>query len=138
MEKSLLQKGQKFAISQSSTLVIDYITATKHTCDSIRENILFRKTDCLEFYAKVKDVLTKFTAKPKPIVSNITKEEGEAIQNIRKDDSYIVLTADRGVALVVIDKDIHNKNLWPYWMEVYSKYKDQTDSIHAKVLTNNF
>ena len=72
-EKSFLQKGSKFAIIPSSTPIIDYITATKHICDSIGENNLFGKTDSTEYYANVKDVLTtKFTAKPK--FSNITKD----------------------------------------------------------------
>ena len=39
------------------------------------------KTDCTEFYAKVKDVLTKLTAKPRPIFSNISKEERKALKS---------------------------------------------------------
>ena len=35
---------------------------------------------------------------------NITKEEREAIKPLREDTSHMVLTADKGVALVVMDK----------------------------------
>ena len=65
------------------------------------------KTDPTEYYAKVKDVLTKFTTKPIPIFSNITKEERKALHNLRKDDSDMILTADKGVALVIIDKHMY-------------------------------
>ena len=70
------------------------ITATKHICDSNRENNLFEKTDCTEYYVKVRDILMKFTAKPKPMISNITKEESKALNNLRKDESHMVLIAD--------------------------------------------
>ena len=61
------------------------------------------KTDYMEYYAKVKDVLTKFTNKPKPVVSNITKEKREANLN---SDSCMVLTANKGISLVVIGKEM--------------------------------
>ena len=77
-------------MSPSSTPVIDYLTSTKNICDSLGGNDLFGTTDCMEYYAKAKDFLTKFTAKPKPIVSNITKEEREALHNLRNDDSRMV------------------------------------------------
>ena len=35
---------------------------------------------------------------------NINKEEKEAIKTLREDSSCMVLTADKGVALVVMDK----------------------------------
>ena len=38
------------------------------------------------------------------ITRNITKEEREAIKTLREDASRVVLTADKGVALVVMDK----------------------------------
>ena len=82
--KSLLQKDSKVAIPPSFTPVTNHITATKHISDSLGENNLFHKIDSMEYYAKVKDVLTKFTAKPIPIVSNITKDEKETLHNCRK------------------------------------------------------
>ena len=135
MEKTLLQKGPKFAISPPSTPEIDYIAATKHICDSLGENNLVGKTDCMEYYAKVKDVLTKFTNKPKVIASNITKEEKEPIHNLRKYDSHMVPTAEKGVAPVVIDKDIYINEyiILLNKQEVYCECQDQAKSIHAKV-----
>ena len=72
----------KYAVSPSSTPITDYIIATQHICDSFGENNPFGKTDCTEYYAKVKYVLTKLTAKPK--FSNITKEEKKAYSILKK------------------------------------------------------
>ena len=113
-EKSLLQKGPIFTMTPSFTPIIEYITATKCICDSLEENNLFRKTDCNKYYAKVKDVLTKFKNNPKPLVPNITKEERKALFNVKKDDSHMVLTADKGADLVVMDKDMYIEKGMPY------------------------
>ena len=41
---------------------------------------------------------------------NITKEEAQALAELRKDHSRVILTADKGVALVVMDRtDYSNK-----------------------------
>ena len=40
----------------------------------------------------------------KPIHTNITKSEHLALENLRKDKDHIIVTADKGVALVVMDK----------------------------------
>ena len=41
---------------------------------------------------------------------NITKEEAQALAELRKDHSIVILTADKGVALVVMDRaDYNNK-----------------------------
>ena len=94
-ENSLLQKCKKFVISLISISVIDYITPTKCIWDSLGENNIFGKTDCMEYYAKIKNVLTTFTDKPKPIFFNITKEERIVLHNLKKDDSHMVLTTDK-------------------------------------------
>ena len=54
-----------------------------------------------ELRVEVKNALKK-THLPKP---NITQEEIQAIKELKKDDNRMILTADKGVALVVIDKD---------------------------------
>ena len=40
----------------------------------------------------------------KPIHKNITKSEHLALENLKKDRDCIIVTADKGVALVVMDK----------------------------------
>ena len=47
-------------------------------------------------------ILNNFTNKP--IHTNITKSEHLALENLRKDKDHIIVTAVKGVALVVMDK----------------------------------
>ena len=53
---------------------------------------------------EVKAILKKET-RNKP---NITQEEHQAIRELRKDKTRVVLTADKGVSMVVMDKDDYN------------------------------
>ena len=53
-----------------------------------------------EFRADIARVLKQ----ARPSKSNISKEEWKAIKELRADKDHLVLTADKGVALVVIDK----------------------------------
>ena len=45
-----------------------------------------------------------FLRKAKPPRSNITKEESKALRELREDKERMVLTADEGVAMVVMDR----------------------------------
>ena len=59
-----------------------------------------------EFRVKVK-VATQKIQRPKP---NITREERVALTNLKKDPSRMVLTAHKGVTLVVMNsEDYKNK-----------------------------
>ena len=100
-EQSLLQKGPKFAVSSSRVPLTKYIAVTKKICDELGENMTGK--DCTEIYQKTKEILQHYQKK-KSHTHNITKEEREAIKTLREDASHMVLTADKGVALVVMDK----------------------------------
>ena len=99
-EQSLLQKGPKFAVSSSKVSLTEYIAVTKRICDELGENTAGR--DCTEIYQKTKEVLQHFKNKKGP-TCNTTRKEWEAIKTLREDSSCVVLTADKGVALVVMD-----------------------------------
>ena len=58
--------------------------------------------DCIGLYHDVNRILTSYTNKT--IHKNITKENHLALENLRKDKDHIIVTADKGVALVVMDK----------------------------------
>ena len=58
--------------------------------------------DCSGLYHDVNRILNTYTNKP--IHTNITKLEHVALENLRKDKDHIIVTADKGVALVVMDK----------------------------------
>ena len=101
MEQSLLQNGPKFAVNSPKVPLTGYIAVTKCICDELHENT--EGKDCTEIYQKTKEILQQYKDK-KDHTCNISKEEKEAIKTLREDSSHVVLTADKGVALVVMDK----------------------------------
>ena len=61
-----------------------------------------------ELRAEVKAVIKKIH----PPKTNITKEEQKAMNELRKDNNRVILTADKGTCLVVMDKEEYiNKDL---------------------------
>ena len=58
--------------------------------------------DCSGLYHDVNRILNTYTNKP--IHTNITKAEHLALENLRKDKDHIIVRADKGVALVIMDK----------------------------------
>ena len=58
--------------------------------------------DCSGLYHDVNRILNTYTKKQ--IHTNITKAQHLALENRRKDRDCIIVTADKGVALVVMDK----------------------------------
>ena len=58
--------------------------------------------DCSGLYHDDNRILNTFTNKP--IHTKITKAEYLALENLRKDKDHIIVKADKGVVLVVMDK----------------------------------
>ena len=98
-EKCLLQKGPKFAVSPATIPIKEYISTTTVAALQVGE---LNGVDCSGLNHDVNRILSTFTNKP--MHANITKSEHLALENLRKDKHYIIVTADKGVALVVMDK----------------------------------
>ena len=98
-EKSLLQNGPKFAVTPATIPIKEYIFIT--TVATLQAGEL-NGVDCSGLYHDVNRILNTFTNKP--IHTNITKSEHLALGNLRKDRDHIIVTADKGMALVVMDK----------------------------------
>ena len=130
-EQSLLQKGPKFAVSSSRVPLTEYIAVTKRICDELGENTTGK--DCTEIYQKTKEILQHY--KKKSHTCNITKEEREAIKTLREDASHVVLTADKGVALVVMDKSQYVDKCMALLddTKVYKPCKDTTKKLHRDI-----
>ena len=131
-EQSLLQKGPKFAVSSSRVPLTEYIAVTKRICDELGENTTGK--DCTEIYQKTKEILHRYKKK-KSFTQNITKEERDAIKTLREDASRVVLTADKGVALVVMDKSQYVNKCMALLddTKVYKPCKDTTKKLHRDV-----
>ena len=106
---------------------MDYITAIETVCSKLKEE------DAAELRGEINGILKKGKI-PKP---NLDKEEKTALQQLRKDKDRIILTADKGITMVVLDKENYiNKakellNTPPY-KEIP---KDPTNKIKAQLIT---
>ena len=112
--------------------ITEYIAVTKRICDELGENTTGK--DCTEIYQKTKEVLQHFKEKKGP-ARNITKQEKEAIKTLREDSSQIVLTADKGVALVVMDKNQYIEKCMDLLNDTktYKPCKDTTKRLHRDI-----
>ena len=77
----------------------EYIVAIEHACNQLQQG----KAE--ELRGEIKSVLKKIQA-PK---HNITGEERKAIDELRKYKTRIILTMDKGVSMVVMDRDDYNR-----------------------------
>ena len=95
----LLAHGQNYAIVPKEPPIIKYVAAIEPACSKLEEG----KAE--EFRVQVKAAIQKIK-KPKP---NITRSQRIAIAELKKDHSRMVLTADKGVALVVMNTEEYKK-----------------------------
>ena len=79
---------------------MEYVAAVEQACTKVGEG----KAE--EFRVEVKAAIKKIH-KPQP---SITKEERIALAKLKKDPPSMVLTADKGVALVIINTEGCKKN----------------------------
>ena len=94
-------RGPKFVIKPKGPPVEEYITAIEKTCPKLD------KGEADELRVEVKKALKRSQSKTRSF--NITKEENQALQELKKDRERVILTADKGVALVVMNKDDYIK-----------------------------
>ena len=109
-QESLLLHGPNFAISPKKPPLGEYILNIEKACQSLDTNM------AEELRSEVYRVLRK-PHHPKP---NLKKDEIIALKQLKADKNCMVLTANKGVALVVIDtvdyikkaKEILVENIW--------------------------
>ena len=109
-QEKLLAHGPNYAIVPKEPPITQYGAAVENTCTKLEEG----KVE--EFRVQVKSAIQKI----KPPRSNLTRGERRAISELKKDESRMILTADKGVALVVHNtedyikkaEDLLNKNTY--------------------------
>ena len=94
-----LARGPNFAIVPRRPPLGEYITAIENICNQLPQG----KAE--ELRGEIKSVMKRIH----PTRSNITKGERKAIEELRKDNTKIVVTADKGVAMVVMDRDDYHQ-----------------------------
>ena len=90
--------------------------------------------NCSEYYQKTKDLLQDYKQKHASH-PNITKEEREAIKTLKEDNTRVVLTADKGVVMVVMDKSSYVNKCMTLLQDtnVYQPCRDLTSQIQRQV-----
>ena len=94
VQERLLAQGPNFAIVPREPPIVDCITEVEKVCQKLEQGVAD------ELRGRIKTILKK----AKTPRQNITKEEHKAIGELKRDNNRLVLTADKGVALVVMDK----------------------------------
>ena len=99
-QRSVLAKGPNFAVSPKQPPNLEYITATEAACTKLSQQ------DAEELRANINRVI-RSSQPPKP---NLTKAQNLALRELKRDRDCIVLTPDKGVAMVIMDRqDYINK-----------------------------
>ena len=81
--------------------------------------------DAQELRAEINYLLKK----AKTPRSNITKEEKKALKELREDKERMVLTADKGVAMVVINRKEYLEKVKAYWHNWLTRPSLQTQPV---------
>ena len=68
----------------------------------------------------------------KPPKPNIIKEEHKALKELRQDKESLVLTADQGVAMVVIDRKVYVEKWKAYWLNWLTGLVQQTPPTSSR------
>ena len=125
-QRSVLAKGPNFAVTPRQPPNLEYITAIETACTKLSQQ------DAEELRADVNRVL-RSSHPPKP---NLTKAQNLALREHKRDRDHIVLTADKGVAMVIMDRqDYINKANHLLNQNTYKSIaKDPTNSIKNKLI----
>ena len=130
-QEKVLARGPNFAVTTKPP-VSEYISQIEKACQQLDQG----KAE--ELRGETKAIL-KNIRPPRP---NISKKEEKAIQELRKDQSKIVLTTDKGVVMVVLEKedyirkseDLLKKNTYrELTADPTNKYKNKLISLFKTI-----
>ena len=121
---TLLQVPQKVPLTE-------YIAVTKRICDELSENTVGK--DCTEIYQKPRKSYNT-SRKRRGTLATPPKRNGRP-SNPSGHSSHVVLTADKGVALVVMDKSQYIDKCMALLNDTkaYKPCKDTTKKLHGDV-----
>ena len=123
----LLSHGPNYAVVPKNPPTMEYIAAIEKACTSL----LPGKAE--ELRGEVKANIKKM----QPPRQNLTKEEYKALEELRKDKTRMILTADKGVSIVVLDRDEYIKKAEDLLSQ--SSYKkisnDPTNRYKSRLIT---
>ena len=98
----LLAWEPKFSIRPRQPPVGEYVVAVEQTCSRLN------KGEADEIRVEVKKALKRAQCSSRPS-PNISKQEYQALKELKEDKSRVILTTDKGVSLVIMDRAEYNK-----------------------------
>ena len=98
-QEKLLAHGPNYAVVPRDPPVTQYVAVVEQACSKLEEG----KAE--EFRVQVKEAIQR-NKKPRP---NLTRGEWKALAELKKDQSRMILTTDKGVALVVLNTEDYIK-----------------------------
>ena len=101
-QERLLAQGPKFSIKPRQHPVSEYVVAVEQACSRLD------KGEAEEIRVEVKKALKRVQCNPRPS-SNISKQEYKALKELKEDKKRIILTTDKGVSLVIMDRTEYKK-----------------------------
>ena len=126
-QKSVLAKGPNFSITPKYIPNVDCITAVESMCSKPKEE------DAMELRLDMNALLRKAKAH-KP---NLTRQESIGLAQLKKDKDRVILTADKGVAMVVMDREEYVSKVQELLAQpaYRSIPRDPTNKIKAQLIT---
>ena len=101
-QERFLAWGTKFSIRPRQPPVSEYVVAVEQACSRLS------KGEGDEMRVEVKKTLEKAQCSLRP-PSNISRKEYQALKKLKEDKSRVILTSDKGVSLVIMDRVEYNK-----------------------------
>ena len=101
-QERLLAWGPKFSIKPRQPPVSEYVAAVEQACSRLENG------EADEIRVEVKKALKRAQCDPRPS-SNISKKEYKALKELKEDKKRVILTADNGVSLVIMERTEYNK-----------------------------
>ena len=96
-QEKLLAHGPNYAVVPRELPIAQYIPAVENACTKLEEG----KAEEVQVKSAIQRI--------KPPRSNLTRGERRAIAELKKDKSRMILTADKGVVLVVLNTEDYLK-----------------------------
>ena len=124
-QRSVLAKGPNFVVTPRHPPNLEYMMAIEAACTKLGQK------DVEELRAEINRVLR--SSHPKP---NLTKAQSQAIKELKRDRDHIVLTTDKGIAVVIMDRQDHiNKSKHLLNQPTYRVIpQDPTNTIKNKLI----
>ena len=99
VQEKVLAHGPNFAVVTNEPPIGEYIAQIERMCQKMKQG------EAKGLRGQIKQVLKNTT----PTKLNISKEEAQAIKELRRDQGKVILTTDKGVSMVVMEKNEYIK-----------------------------